>query len=116
MELQLVFREANVEKTRRTLGAGEYVIGRDRACEIVVGSDAVSRRHARLTIEENQVYLEDLGSANGTYVENHRAEGRVRLKPGASVLLGHVVMQAQWRAPLATEIAEAEAATPQTVE
>lgn len=43
------------------------LIGRDPDCDIIIPSRQVSRHHARLTREGNQVLLEDLGSKNGTY-------------------------------------------------
>lgn len=45
-----------------------YHIGRDPDCEIVIPDRQVSRVHARLSIENDGVYLEDLGSKNGTFL------------------------------------------------
>ena len=67
---------------------GETVmVGRDRTCSIVLAHPAVSRRHARITIAGREPVLEDLQSANGTYVNNARVE-RVVLKPGDIVRFG----------------------------
>jgi serine/threonine protein kinase len=68
--------------------SGESVmVGRDRTCAIVLAHPAVSRRHARITLTGNTPLLEDLQSANGTYVNNTRVE-RVMLKPGDVVRFG----------------------------
>ncbi|MBK5258242.1 MAG: protein kinase [Thermoanaerobaculia bacterium] len=68
--------------------AGESVmVGRDRTCSIVLSHPAVSRRHARITLSGASFVLEDLKSANGTYVNNARVE-RVKLKPGDVVRFG----------------------------
>src|SRR6185436_6227908 len=62
--------------------AGDTVlVGRDRTCAIVLSHPAVSRRHARITLSGTTPLLEDLQSANGTYVNNTRVD-RVVLKPG----------------------------------
>ncbi len=45
-------------------------IGRDPANHIIIDSDSVSRRHARLTMETGQRMITDLQSTNGTYVNN----------------------------------------------
>ena len=45
-------------------------LGRDTSNQIVVNSDSVSRRHARLTIETGQRMITDLQSTNGTYINN----------------------------------------------
>ncbi|HEX2060383.1 MAG TPA: FHA domain-containing serine/threonine-protein kinase [Thermoanaerobaculia bacterium] len=63
------------------------MVGRDRTCSIVLAHPAVSRRHARITIGGQAPVLEDLQSANGTYVNNARVE-RVVLKAGDIVRFG----------------------------
>ncbi|HUR80290.1 MAG TPA: FHA domain-containing serine/threonine-protein kinase [Thermoanaerobaculia bacterium] len=69
--------------------SGENVmVGRDRTCTIVLAHPAVSRRHARITAGGQAApVLEDLQSANGTYVNNARIE-RVTLKAGDIVRFG----------------------------
>jgi serine/threonine protein kinase len=67
---------------------GESVmVGRDRTCSIVLQHPAVSRRHARITLSGPAPMLEDLQSANGTYVNNARID-RATLKPGDIVRFG----------------------------
>ena len=67
---------------------GESVmVGRDRSCSIVLSHPAVSRRHARITLNGNSFILEDLKSANGTYVNNSRVE-KASLKAGDVVRFG----------------------------
>jgi hypothetical protein len=62
-------------------------IGRASACELVVGDDTVSRRHAELRAEDGRWLLRDLGSSNGTWVNGRRVvEAEVR--PGDVVQLG----------------------------
>ena len=67
---------------------GENVmVGRDRTCSIVLSHPAVSRRHARFTHSGAGLVLEDLQSANGTYVNNTRVD-KVKLKAGDVVRFG----------------------------
>jgi pSer/pThr/pTyr-binding forkhead associated (FHA) protein len=96
MQLDLVFLQNNTETSRVTLSAGEFVIGRDSACEIVVVSDEVSRRHARLTVNDSNLFIEDLGSAKGAFINGHRAKGRAPLGPGQRVHLGTIAFEARW--------------------
>jgi predicted component of type VI protein secretion system len=49
-------------------------IGRDPACEYVLDDDSVSARHARLSYHHNQWWLEDLGSKNGTLLNNQKLD------------------------------------------
>ncbi len=67
--------------------AGEVMVGRDRTCSIVLSHPAVSRRHAKITLGGAAPVLEDLKSANGTYVNNTRVE-RANLKAGDVVRFG----------------------------
>jgi serine/threonine-protein kinase len=59
---------------RHTISGDSIMVGRDRTCSIVLSHPAVSRRHARITLSGTHVVLEDLKSANGTYVNNTRVE------------------------------------------
>ena len=69
------------------ISADSVMVGRDRTCAIVLSHPAVSRRHARITIAGQAPVVEDLKSANGTYVNNARVE-RAVLKPGDVVRFG----------------------------
>ena len=72
---------------KHAINAESVMVGRDRTCSIVLAHPAVSRRHARITIAGREPVLEDLQSANGTFVNNARVE-RVVLKPGDVVRFG----------------------------
>jgi FHA domain/Domain of unknown function (DUF1707) len=50
------------------LVGAHMLIGRSSSCQIVLGDDTVSRRHAELRFEDGRWLLRDLGSSNGTYV------------------------------------------------
>ena len=54
----------------RRLVDGEHVVGRDPACGVWLDVTGVSRRHARLIVEGARATLEDLGSTNGTLIED----------------------------------------------
>jgi serine/threonine protein kinase len=75
------------ETTEKHPIQGDNTVGRDRTCSIVLSHPAVSRRHARITMSGSSCVLEDLKSANGTYVNNTRVE-RVKLKAGDIVRFG----------------------------
>jgi murein DD-endopeptidase MepM/ murein hydrolase activator NlpD len=83
-----VVREFFLDKAVTTLGRME---GND----LVVNHASVSRLHARFLIEGGQVFLEDLGSSNGTFVGDHAvAKGmRVPVKPGQVLKFGQVQAQ-----------------------
>jgi DNA-binding winged helix-turn-helix (wHTH) protein len=74
------------------LGPGENVIGRAADALINVASLKVSRRHARIVVEGGRAVLEDLGSRNGTYVDERRIEGPVELRGGEHITVGPVLL------------------------
>lgn len=55
------------------------VLGRHPDCDIVLDQGAVSRQHARVTAANNEFFVEDLGSRNGTLVNGQAVSGRRRL-------------------------------------
>ena len=76
------------DSTEKHAISGESVmVGRDRTCSIVLSHPAVSRRHAKITLSGTAWVLEDLQSANGTYVNNTRVD-KVKLKAGDVVRFG----------------------------
>ena len=71
-----------------SLAEGENILGRDPAAGVVVGHPAVSRRHAKVVVEGPEVFVEDLGSHNGTFVGTRRVDGRAPLFDGDQIHLG----------------------------
>ena len=70
------------------LSVGGNVVGRDPAASIYVEAIGVSRRHAMISVSENRVVLQDLGSKNGTYVDGERVTMPTPLADACEILLG----------------------------
>lgn len=71
------------------LPVGETVIGRDVSCTLRFNDPSVSRRHLRLVRRQDHVFVQDLGSTNGTLVNHRRVDGALRLDPGDEVSIGN---------------------------
>ncbi len=72
----------------KTEARGDIVtIGRDPHCDHTIDSPLVSREHARLIGEGGAIYVEDLKSTNGTFINGQRLSGRARLQPGDRVAI-----------------------------
>jgi WD40 repeat protein len=69
------------------------VIGRDPGADFVLEDREVSRRHVQLTPTGDYVTVEDLGSANGTFINHNELHGPARLDAGDELLAGVSVMQ-----------------------
>ncbi|GMV37346.1 MAG: hypothetical protein AMXMBFR61_18540 [Fimbriimonadales bacterium] len=71
------------------LAAAEAVLGRDPGCELSLAEDSsVSRRHAKVSLEGGVLWVEDLGSTNGTYVNGVKVEGRTKVSHGDALQFG----------------------------
>lgn len=71
--------------------ATTLVFGRDPGCDVTLDHPTVSARHARLVLTRSGIVLEDLGSTNGTYVDDARID-RVAVERGTNVRLGDVIL------------------------
>jgi pSer/pThr/pTyr-binding forkhead associated (FHA) protein len=60
----------------------DMVVGRQAECDLQLTEGHASRKHARFSFVENAVWLEDLNSANGTFVNGTKINGKVKLAPG----------------------------------
>lgn len=76
------------------LKPGEYTIGRDPSCDIVIADPYISRKHAKIFYRDDKWYVEDLGSRNGTFVngEEIRGRGPVELREGMEIVVGFSVI------------------------
>jgi pSer/pThr/pTyr-binding forkhead associated (FHA) protein len=70
-----------------SLQDGTIVLGRDPGNDVVLRSERVSRRHARITCADGVCRVEDLASSNGTFVNGERVTQAV-LRPGSRLRLG----------------------------
>jgi DNA-binding winged helix-turn-helix (wHTH) protein len=74
------------------LRRGENVIGRDDAAALWIDDELVSRRHARIVIDDSGAVLEDLDSKNGTLLRGKRIRSRVRLVDEDLITIGPASM------------------------
>jgi len=79
--------------TRNTLEDGSYLIGRGTACRIRLPFPDVSERHALLLLLGNKAKIEDLHSANGTYVNGIPTDGIVELLPDSVIQIGESMLR-----------------------
>jgi DNA-binding winged helix-turn-helix (wHTH) protein len=88
------------------LAEGENLIGRDPSCGVWLDQPGVSRRHARVRVTEDVAEIEDLGSTNGTFVNEIAITGPHQLRDSDVIRIGSVdVKYRTWSPsrPVATE-------------
>ena len=71
-----------------TFDAGEFILGRSRQCDVILPGDNVSRRHAKLFTKDNALFIQDLDSANGTFVNGKRITKPTLLVDGSVFRIG----------------------------
>ena len=71
----------------------ELLVGRDPDCGLPFGDGSVSRRHSRIFLANGAVYIEDLGSQNGTFVNGTRLDLARLLRSGDEIRAGDVVFK-----------------------
>jgi two-component system cell cycle response regulator len=79
---------------RATIGRGVFQIGRSSKNELAIDQESVSRHHARITSGAARTYwIEDLGSTNGTWVNDERVNGKRKLDDGDQVRVGRSILK-----------------------
>ncbi|HKN44899.1 MAG TPA: FHA domain-containing protein [Propionibacteriaceae bacterium] len=75
------------------LSAGVVMIGRGADCQLILDDDYVSTRHARVVSTPNGIYVEDLGSTNGTYVNGQRITAPTTITLADTVRIGKTILK-----------------------
>jgi predicted component of type VI protein secretion system len=114
-QFQLVVRTGPNAGRSYPLEAAEVIIGRDVSNAISINDAEISRKHCKLTLHGNTYVVEDLGSTNGTFVNNQRLTSSKVLNPGDNLSLGENISMLYEAAmdPNATVVSSAKA--PRTV-
>jgi pSer/pThr/pTyr-binding forkhead associated (FHA) protein len=73
----------------------EVMLGRDPACDLNLEDRTISAQHARLSYHHGQWWVEDLGSTNGTFLNQEVVEEPVVLTAGDELRFGQMAFQVQ---------------------
>jgi pSer/pThr/pTyr-binding forkhead associated (FHA) protein len=90
---QVVVHEADGGKARTVRLKGSVEIGRRDGCAVRLSDTYVSQVHARLYGENGAWYVEDLGSTNGTFLNDARVSSPVEVHAGDVVKVGKTVLE-----------------------
>jgi hypothetical protein len=72
---------------------GGLILGRSSSCDLRLPHASISRRHARLTRRGERLFLEDLGSQNGTFLDDDRLAGPREVQVGQRIHIGPAVLR-----------------------
>ena len=83
------------KQARRAYEVGsELTLGRAPGCQVPLEDDTfVSQVHARVFVVDGQLFVEDLGSTNGTYLNGQRVSAATPMRRGDSLQVGRTVME-----------------------
>lgn len=70
------------------VGLGEVIIGRAPGLDITLSGVNVSRRHSRVWMEGDSIFVEDLGSSNGTFINRRRISSKTLFQPNDLLGIG----------------------------
>ena len=77
----------------------KLLIGRAEECDIRPLSEEVSRRHCAVIVGPADVWAQDLGSRNGTFVNGQRIEAKTKLADGDMIRVGSLELKVSCTAP-----------------
>ncbi len=89
----IVVSVRGAEILRRTVSPGDYVVGSGKDADIVVQCDGVSARHAQISVNFNELLIEDLHSENGISVNGRAVADCVRIWPNQKIQIGEAVIE-----------------------
>jgi len=95
MEVKLVITNGKRPQVVR-LRADETLIGRQRDCDLRIPSPEISRRHCRLSVRDGCVRIEDLASANGSFLNGALITGQEVVRPGDEIQLGPIRFRVEY--------------------
>lgn len=90
---QLLVTHGALAGTRVSLDSRPILIGRADDSTLVLDDDYASTRHARISPQGDDWYVEDLGSTNGTYLDRAKVTGPTRVPLGVPVRIGKTVIE-----------------------
>ncbi len=97
MDVKLVVQRNGQSAQTFQLRSAEMIIGRQKGCGVRIPSGQVSRQHCLLHYKNDLLGVEDLSSANGTFINGRRIAKREYLRPGDLLKIGPVTMLVQYQ-------------------
>ena len=87
-----VIEPAELAGTTYPLG-DELTVGRAAGCQITLDDTYASQVHARVFMRDDQLYVEDLGSTNGTYLNRRKVSAPMVVSHGDQIQIGSTIME-----------------------
>jgi pSer/pThr/pTyr-binding forkhead associated (FHA) protein len=96
MNVRLVVVDGPTKTADLNLRKTETLVGRQKGCDVRIPSDQVSRRHCLLLYKDGRLMVEDLQSANGTFVNGARVDEPLLIRPGELLRIGPLQFRVEY--------------------
>ena len=90
MDVTMIMFKADGKRREFPLRKPRIVVGRNNSCDLRIPLSSVSREHCEILIADDKIKVKDLGSSNGTYLNNNRIKEKM-LEAGDELSIGRVV-------------------------
>ena len=91
--IQLAVVEPAAQQGRTFPLGQEVTVGRAAGCQVTLDDTYASQIHARVFARDGQLFVEDLGSTNGTYLNRKKVQGPMVMQRGDQLQVGNTVME-----------------------
>lgn len=95
MDIRLIRFKEDGEAREFRLKDDRCLIGRQATSDLSIPLSSVSREHCEVFAQDGDVFLKDLDSRNGTFRNEERVEGTVKLEPGDRIAIGPIIFTVQ---------------------
>jgi len=99
MLARLVILTGRHRGARLNLPDKTVIVGRDESCGVRLNTSEVSRQHCTLCVAGGEIRVKDLGSSNGTFVNDQKVTEEAVLKPGDVLRIGPMQFQMETQRP-----------------
>ena len=99
LKVQLVVTAVGPNQGRAIpLPQTKFMIGRDPDCQLRPASQSVSKKHCQIEVRSDKVFVQDIGSTNGTVVRGEVIQGEVEVQSGDAIKVGPLEFRIQFTA------------------
>lgn len=95
-QVQIFFNSNGQQKSYNLNIDGSLIVGRDQSSNLVLPDSQMSRQHFVLSVEGGDIFISDLDTTNGTFVNGNRLSSKCRLMSNSCIQAGRTQLIVKW--------------------